>query len=142
MLRRRTPELEVFLVHPGGPFWQRKDMGAWSTPKGEVSAGEDFLAAARREFEEETGIMEESLFLSLGDIRQSGGKIVTAWAFERDCSPAIRRNTFCIEWPPRSGTLQEFPEVDRGDWFSLTEARSHMLSGQTKFLDRLVSQLQ
>ena len=141
MFRRRTPELEVFLVHPGGPFWRRKDMGAWSVPKGEVLPGEEPLAAARREFEEETGIVPQGPFVSLGEARQSGGKIVTAWAFERDCLPAIRSNTFSMEWPPKSGRVQEFPEVDRGEWFSLSEARGRLLSGQVVFLDRLVSQL-
>ena len=138
MFRRREGSLEVFLVHPGGPFWAKKDSGAWSIPKGEYTEGEDPRAAALREFEEETGWAPRGEFLPLGQIRQAGGKIVTAWAFEGDCDPAsIRSNTFSIEWPPRSGKAQEFPEIDRAAWFPLEIAREKILKGQTAFLDRL-----
>jgi len=139
MFRRRDKELNVFLVHPGGPFWQKKDLGAWSIPKGEVSAGEDLLVTAKREFEEETGIAPQGEFITLGEIKQAGGKFVTAWAFELDCSPTIQSNTFSMEWPPKSGRMQEFPEVDRAEWFSLKEARIRILSAQIVFLDRLLT---
>jgi len=135
---RRAPELEVFLVHPGGPFWAKKDIGVWTIPKGEYDDGEEPLAAARREFEEETGSAAEGQFLALGEVKQSGGKVVTAWALERDLDPgAIRSNTFSMEWPPRSGKMREFPEIDRAAWFSLTEAREKLIAAQTAFLDRL-----
>ena len=140
MYRRRNAELEVFLVHPGGPFWAKKDLGVWSIPKGEYTEEEQPLAAAKREFIEETGFQPSSSFVELGEIRQPGGKHVTAWAFEGDCDPAaLRSNTFEIEWPPRSGRQKEFPEVDRGAWFSITEARQRINRGQIPFLDRLVS---
>src|SRR5437868_6289949 len=119
MFRRRGQHLEVFLVHPGGPFWQKKEIGAWSIPKGEYLDGEDELAAAKREFEEETGIKPEGEFIPLGKVTQPGGKVVTAWALEGDCSTTIRSNTFSMEWPPKSGQTQEFPEVDRANWFRL-----------------------
>jgi predicted NUDIX family NTP pyrophosphohydrolase len=143
MFRRSRPELEVFLVHPGGPFWQKKDLGAWSIPKGESTTGEDGLAAAKREFEEETGIKPVGEFLPLDDIKQPSGKVITAWAFEGNCDPAeIRSNVFSIEWPPKSGRTQEFPEVDRAAWFSIENARTHILRGQVGFLDRLTECLQ
>src|SRR5579862_4306310 len=141
MFRRRKTGPEVFLVHPGGPFWQKKDAGVWSIPKGELSPGEDPLAAARREFEEETGIIPESEFTSLGEIRQASGKIVTAWSFEGDHPSTIRSNTFSMEWPPKSGRTQEFPEVDRAEWFSIDEARRRINPAQTPFLDRLLEHL-
>jgi len=141
MFRRPEIDLEVFLVHPGGPFWRKKNFGAWSIPKGEVAAGEDALAAARREFEEETGIKPESEFIELGEIKQPSGKIVIAWAFEGDCTAEIRSNTFSLEWPPKSGRVQEFPEVDRAEWFSLHDARERILRGQIGFLDRLVTHI-
>ena len=138
MFRRCGPKLEVLLVHPGGPFWKNKDLGSWSIPKGEYSAEEDALAAAKREFEEETGFKPDGEFLPLNHIKQPSGKVVTAWAFEGDCSPAeICSNVFSMEWPPKSGKTREFPEVDRADWFSLEEAKVHILKGQTGFLDRL-----
>jgi predicted NUDIX family NTP pyrophosphohydrolase len=138
MYRRRAGGLEVFLVHPGGPFWARKDQGAWSIPKGEYQPNEDPLAAARREFAEETGIVPEGEFIALTPLRQSGGKIVHAFAFEGDCDPqAIRSNSFVIEWPPRSGRQQEFPEVDRAGWFSLEAAKHKLLSGQVVLLEEL-----
>ena len=142
MFRKCDAEVQVFLVHPGGPFWKKKDEGAWSIPKGEYEAGEDPLAAAKREFQEETGINPDGEFISLDRIKQPSGKVITAWAFEGDCSPkAIRSNTFSMEWPPKSGHKQEFPEVDRADWFNLDDARKRILKGQTGFLDRLMARL-
>jgi len=142
LYRGSGPALEVFLVHPGGPFWMKKDDGAWSIPKGEYTEGEDGLAAARREFEEETGFAIDGEFLALGEIKQAGGKLVTAWALAGDIDAAsIRSNTFSIEWPPRSGKQQEFPEVDRAGWFSMVEARVKILHSQTVLLDRLEAQL-
>ncbi len=139
MYRRRSRELEVFLVHPGGPFWSKKDLGAWSIPKGEYLEGEEPLEAAIREFEEETGFSPKGTFAGLGDLKQPGGKIVTAWAFEGDCDPAkLKSNTFLMEWPPRSGRQIEVPEVDRGCWYSIEDARRRLLPGQRAFLDRLL----
>jgi len=143
MFRRRPSELEILLVHPGGPFWRKKDLGAWSIPKGEYMEGETALGAAKREFEEETGIKPIGEFIPLDEIRQPSGKIITAWAFEGDCSPKeIRSNLFTMEWPPKSGKTQEFPEIDRAAWFSLEDARARILKGQLGFLDRLVARLQ
>lgn len=139
MFKGRGQGLEVFLVHPGGPFWQNKDIGAWSIPKGEYLSGGDELTTAKREFEEETGIKPEGEFIPLGNSTQPGGKVVTAWALEGDCSTMIRSNTFSIEWPPKSGEWQEFPEVDRANWFPLDEARRRINKGQIKFLDRLMA---
>ena len=114
LYRRSERGTEVFLVHPGGPFWAKKDLGAWSIPKGEYAEDEAALAAARREFQEETGFAIEGDFLDLGTVRQTGGKLVTAWALEGDCDPsAVHSNTFEMEWPPRSGKKQTFPEIDR-----------------------------
>jgi predicted NUDIX family NTP pyrophosphohydrolase len=142
MFRGRHGALEVFLVHPGGPFWKNKDDGAWSIPKGEYSQGEDRLEAARREFREETGFEPGTELIPLGEARQPSGKIVTVWAFEGDCDPAgLRSNTFSIEWPPKSGQSREFPEVDRADWFPIDIARTKILKGQLSFLDRLGSKL-
>jgi predicted NUDIX family NTP pyrophosphohydrolase len=131
--------IEVFLVHPGGPYWTRKDQGAWSLPKGLVDPGEDPLDTARREFAEETGnAPPDGPFVPLGEVRQAGGKIVTAWGAEGDVDAAtIASNTFRMEWPPRSGREQEFPEVDRAAWFTPDEARERILAGQRPFLDRL-----
>jgi len=139
LFRRRNLALEVFLVHPGGPFWKNKDLGAWSIPKGEFETGDDPLQAAQREFEEETGShLAPGPFISLGEVRQKGGKIVTAWAIEGDIDAAnIRSNTFTMEWPPRSAKSQQFLEVDRAAWFGLAEAREKLLAGQHPFLDRL-----
>jgi predicted NUDIX family NTP pyrophosphohydrolase len=135
LYRVREGTLEVFLVHPGGPFWAKKDLGAWSIPKGEIDEGEEPLEAARREFEEETGFTPEGMFRELTPVRQRSGKIVHAWAVEGDCeSAAIRSNTFSMEWPPRSGRQQEFPEVDRAGWFSIPEARERILDGQQALL--------
>jgi predicted NUDIX family NTP pyrophosphohydrolase len=142
MFRRRAAGIEFFLVHPGGPFWKNKDLGAWSIPKGEYQEGEDALAAAKREFEEETGIAPRGEFLPLGEVKQSGGKIVTAWAFEGDGdADKIRSNTFSMEWPPKSGKLREFPEVDRAEWFLIEAARQKILKSQADFLDRLLAQI-
>jgi len=133
-------DLCVLLVHPGGPFWRRKDEGAWSIPKGEVEAGEDSAAAARREFAEELGAMPLGPLEPLGTIRQAGGKWVEAFAVEGDLDPdAIRSNGFEIEWPPRSGQMQVFPEIDRAAWFALPIARQKILASQSAFLDRLES---
>lgn len=139
---RCDPELQVFLVHPGGPFWARRDAGAWSIPKGEVDAGAPLLDEAIREFREETGIEPSGPFLPLGSIRQAGGKQVTAWAFEAAIDPAVvQSNTFRMEWPPRSGTVREFPEIDRAGWFTVKEAREKLVAGQRPLLDRLIEQV-
>ena len=139
MYRSRNSELEVFVVHPGGRFWSKKDLGAWSIPKGEYVNDEEPLEVARREFEEETGFSSKGNFIGLGDLKQPGGKIVTAWAFEGDCDPKkLRSNTFMMEWPPRSGRQIEVPEVDRGCWYSIEDARRRMLPCQRVFLDRLL----
>jgi predicted NUDIX family NTP pyrophosphohydrolase len=142
LYRSAAGGLEVLLVHPGGPLWQRKDLGAWSIPKGEIGPGEDPLAAARREFREETGWSAEGEALALGTVRQKGGKVVHAWAVRGDADPReLRSNTFEIEWPPRSGRRRSFPEVDRAEWFDLAEARQRILSAQADFLDALVAAL-
>ncbi|MGH9349862.1 MAG: NUDIX domain-containing protein [Vicinamibacterales bacterium] len=134
--------IEVLLVHPGGPFWARKDQGAWSIPKGEVSGDEDPFRAALREFAEEMGEAATGDFLALEPRRQAGGKRVHAWAVRADFDPArLRSNTFSIEWPPRSGRWQDFPEIDRAAWFPLEEARVMILEGQVGFLDELESRL-
>jgi predicted NUDIX family NTP pyrophosphohydrolase len=132
--------VEVLLVHPGGPFWARKDAGAWSIPKGEYEDGEDPLACALREFEEETGTrLDATDVVELGSVRQKSGKQVTAWAVAGDLDPAtVRSNTFAMEWPPRSGRQAEFPEVDRAEWFGVEVAREKLVSGQVELLDRLV----
>ncbi len=124
LLFRRAPAgVEVLLVHPGGPFWAKKDVGAWSIPKGLADEGEDLLAAAKREFLEETGMPVEGEFLDLGAHKQPSGKTIVAWACEGDFDPAsLKSNTFSVEWPPRSGRMAEFPEVDRAAWFSIDEA--------------------
>ena len=142
IMYRKSATLEVFLVHPGGPFWAKKDKHAWSIPKGEYGDEEQPLQAAQREFYEETGVTAHAPFLELGTIRQGGGKVVAAWAFEGDCDPADLTSNQCqIEWPPRSGRMQTFPEVDRGGWFSLPLAREHLLQGQLPLLDALWSAL-
>lgn len=138
LYRIREGELEVFLVHPGGPFWATKDLGVWSIPKGEIDEGEDPLGAARREFEEETGFRPGEVFRELMPVRQRSGKIVHAWAVEGDCDPAaIRSNTFEMEWPPRSGRVLDIPEVDRGGWFGIPQAREKILDGQRPLLAQL-----
>lgn len=136
--RRRGDGVEVFLVHPGGPFWVKKDEGSWSIPKGEYEEGEESLDVARREFFEETGFEVNGEFLAVGQVKQAGGKVVTAWAVEGDFDPAsLRSNTFEMEWPPGSGRMQRFPEVDRGGWFSVDAAREKILESQVPLLDRL-----
>jgi len=138
MYRRPRGVLEVFLVHPGGPFWQKKDAGSWSIPKGEYMPGEDPLEAAKREFQEETSFMASGEFIPLTPRKQPSGKIISAWAFEGDCdASAIKSNTFLIEWPPRSGREQEFPEVDRAGWFSIPVAKEKIIKGQSGFLEEL-----
>lgn len=138
MYRIRNGELQVFLVHPGGPYWARKDLGSWTIPKGEYADTEYPLDAAKREFREETGFAAGGAFLELGEIKQTGGKVVAAWAFEGDCDPADLISNLCeIEWPPRSQKRLEIPEVDRGEWFSIPDARERVLGGQRPLLDRL-----
>jgi predicted NUDIX family NTP pyrophosphohydrolase len=142
MFRRTRGELEVFLVHPGGPFCSKKDAGVWSVPKGLVAeheSNESPLEAARREFGEETGFPVHEPLFDLGTVTQKGGKTVHAWAFEADADPAaMRSNTFSLEWPPKSGRFQEIPEVDRGDFFSLPAARDKINAAQVEFLERLL----
>ena len=143
LYRGSDDALEVLLVHPGGPFWARKDAGAWSIPKGEYEDGEDPRACALREFEEETGTaLPPGELIDLGEIRQKGGKVVTAWAAAGDLdAAAVRSNTFAMEWPPRSGRQTEFPEIDRAGWFGVEEAREKLNAAQTEFLDRLLDRL-
>jgi predicted NUDIX family NTP pyrophosphohydrolase len=135
---------EVMLVHMGGPFWQRRDVGAWSIPKGEYQPSEDPLAAARREFTEETGLTApQGKPIDLGEVRQSGAKIVHAWAVEADLDVSrIESNTFELEWPRRSGRVQRFPEVDRAEWFDLERAREKLVRGQVAFLEKLVKEIE
>jgi predicted NUDIX family NTP pyrophosphohydrolase len=136
--RRRAGDIEVLLVHPGGPFWARRDAGAWSIPKGEYSDSEDAEVAARREFVEETGWTIDGELKPLGEIRQKAGKAVTAFAAEGDFDPAnLKSNSFDMEWPPKSGRVASFPEVDRAGWFGLAEAREKIIEGQRSLLDRL-----
>jgi predicted NUDIX family NTP pyrophosphohydrolase len=143
LFRGSKADLEVFLVHPGGPFWARRDAGAWSIPKGEYSGDEDALAAAKREFQEETGVAVSGDFVSLGEVKQAGGKRVKAWALKHDLNPAtFKSNTFELEWPQRSGKIREFPEVDAGNWFSLAVARGKIVKAQEELLTRLVDQLE
>jgi len=138
LYRRRQGNLEVFLVHPGGPFWAKKDEGAWSLPKGEHGDDEDPLDAARREFKEETGFTAQGPFQSLTPLKQKSGKLVEAFACEGEADPEkLRSNTFPLEWPPHSGKHQEFPEVDRAAWFSLKEAKKKIHPGQKGFLEEL-----
>jgi predicted NUDIX family NTP pyrophosphohydrolase len=139
MYHLRAGRLEVFLVHPGGPYFAKKDRGFWGIPKGEYEPDEHPLAAARREFTEETGFPAAGDFLPLGEIRQKGGKLLTAWAFAGDCDPStLHSNTCQIEWPPRSRRTLTIPEVDAGRWFSLPEARDFMREDQLPLLDRLL----
>ena len=139
MYRSPGAGIELLLVHPGGPFWATRDWGAWSIPKGEYADGEDALAVAKREFEEETGARPQGDFLPLGDLVQSGRKIVTAWALEGDFDPAgLISNRFEVEWPSKSGRKAWFPEVDRAAWFSPAEARRKILPGQGEFITRLL----
>jgi len=131
---------EVFLVHPGGPFWKNKDEGAWTIPKGEYDDSEDPLAAAIREFKEETGYNLKGEFKSLGHIQQKAGKVVSAWAIQGDVNEVnVKSNLFEMEWPPKSGKKQSFPEIDRASWFSLSQAREKINSSQAQFLDQLIT---
>lgn len=142
LYRRVEGAIEILAVHPGGPFWARKDDGAWSIPKGELAPGEVPEARARIEFEEELGVPLEGALLPLGAIRQAGGKRVHAFAVEGDFDPArLRSNTFSMEWPPRSGKRQEFPEIDRAEWFDLAAARTKINPGQLPLLDQLAALL-
>ena len=142
MYRHAGDELEVFLVHPGGPFWAKKEAGSWSIPKGEYTSDEEPLAAARREFKEETGFDVEGDFIPLAAIKQKGGKIVSAWAIEGSIdADAIQSNMFSMEWPPKSGRQTEFPEVDRAGWFSVDEARIKLNAGQVPLVDALCNHL-
>jgi predicted NUDIX family NTP pyrophosphohydrolase len=138
LYRVRNGSLEVFLVHPGGPFWAKKDTGAWSIPKGELADGEERFDAAVREFREETGFEVRGEPTPLTPVRQQGGKTIHAWAFEGDCdSSALRSNSFSMEWPARSGLYHDFPEVDRGAWFSLEEATRKINPAQASLLAEL-----
>jgi predicted NUDIX family NTP pyrophosphohydrolase len=142
LLYRTRSKLEVFLVHPGGPYWAKKDLGAWTIPKGEFDEGEDPLTAAQREFHEETGCGLSGPFHPLNAIEQPSGKVVHAWAVAGDCdATAITSNMFSMEWPPKSGQQRDFPEIDRAQWFELAEARRRILSGQVGFLEQLESLL-
>jgi predicted NUDIX family NTP pyrophosphohydrolase len=144
MFRQKRPELEVLLVHPGGPFFRNKDAGAWTIPKGEATADEDLLTRARLEFREELGIEAAPRdFIELGTVKQKGGKTVHAWAFEGELPPsfAFVSNTFAMEWPPRSGRTQEFPEIDRAEFFPIQLAKEKINPAQIEFLDRLVEYL-
>jgi predicted NUDIX family NTP pyrophosphohydrolase len=134
---------EVLLVHPGGPFWARKDAGAWSIPKGEYGDDEDPRACALREFEEETGrALPPAELIDLGNVKQKGGKVVTAWAAEGDLdAESVRSNTFTMEWPPRSGRMAEFPEIDRAGWFGIDAAREKLVPAQAELLDRLLERV-
>ena len=138
MYRIHDGELQMLLAHPGGPFFKNKDYGAWTIPKGEIESGEDLLEAAKREFEEETGVTPIGPFIALAAIKQKGGKIVHAWAFKGDCDPAaIVSNTFTMEWPPKSGQQVEFPEIDRADFFDLATAKRKIKAGQEALIEQL-----
>jgi predicted NUDIX family NTP pyrophosphohydrolase len=142
LYRLKTGQAEVLLVHPGGPLWARKDAGAWSIPKGEPLPEEDLLDAARRELREETGLAVEGPFLPLEPVRQSGGKLVHAWAVEGNgAADASHSNLFTMEWPPRSGEMRQFPEVDRAAWFGLADAKGKILKGQAGLIDQLQDML-
>ena len=142
MYRRDPGGWSVLLVHPGGPFWAKQDLGAWSIPKGEYAAGEDPLAVAVREFEEETGARLKGEFRPLGEVRQAGGKRVLAWALEGDLDPAgLTSNSFELEWPPKSGRKRIFPEIDRAEWFAPQAAREKILPGQRELIERLARML-
>ena len=138
--KRSGPGIEVFLVHPGGPFWAKKDLGAWSIPKGEFGDDEDGLTAARREFSEEVGQNIDGTFIALTPVKQRGGKIVHAWAVEGEVdAAAVKSNAFEMEWPPRSGRTARFPEVDRGQWFPTAEALRRILPSQAPILEELLA---
>ena len=139
-LKNKIPE--VLLVHPGGPFWKNKDAGSWSIPKGEFIAGENALEAAKRELREETGIDFDGHFIELTPVKQKGGKVVFAWALEADIDPLlIQSNNFEMEWPPRSGKLLQFPEIDKGEWFTIAEGKHKINGSQSAFIDELIVKL-
>ena len=139
LFRQRDKKVQVLLAHPGGPFWSRKDQGVWTIPKGLIGPSESLLSAAQREFAEETGYRPGGEAIPLGSAKQPGGKVVHVWAIEEDWDPAdLQSNTFEMEWPPRSGRRQSFPELDRASWFGIAEARLKILKGQAVFLDRLL----
>ena len=140
MYRLCRGQLQVLLAHPGGPFFKNKDVGVWSIPKGEVEPGEDMLDTARREFQEETRIVPSGPYIALTPVKQKGGKVVHAWAFEGDCDPAaIVSNTFKIEWPPRSGQWKQFPEIDRAEFFDSKTARTKINAAQIPLIEELES---
>ena len=142
LYRIQQKSIEVFLVHPGGPFWSKKDEGAWSIPKGEFNENEEPLAAAKREFQEETGIKISGDFIALSPVKQKGGKMVYAWAVEGDIDPEkIKSNHFEIEWPPRSGKMKSFPEIDKAAWFHLNEAQKKIIEAQSAFIKELESKI-
>jgi predicted NUDIX family NTP pyrophosphohydrolase len=142
LYRKKENRLEVLLIHPGGPFWVKKDLGAWSIPKGEIGSEEDHLAAAKREFEEEVGFAPAGEFLPLGSVVEKSGKTVHAWAFEGDCDPkSIKSDTFTIEWPPRSGRQQTFPEADRAEFFDDETAKQKINPAQAEFLSKLLEKV-
>jgi predicted NUDIX family NTP pyrophosphohydrolase len=142
LYRFNERNLQVMLIHPGGPFWAKKDDGVWSIPKGIYEEGENSLDAAKREFREETGHEVDGEFIGLGEVKQSSPKIVHVWALEYDFDTSkIVSNTFSLEWPPKSGITREYPEVDRGQWFDVREARKKILKGQLEFLDRLMEKI-
>jgi len=139
LYKKSAGELFVFLVHPGGPFFAKKDLGAWSIPKGEFSEGEEPLTAARREFYEETGVQIDGPFMELSPIKLKSGKMIFAWACEGDLDTAkIKSNTFDLEWPPKSGRIQSFPEIDKGDWFPTAVAKTKINERQSAFIDQLI----
>ncbi|HZD58767.1 MAG TPA: NUDIX domain-containing protein [Anaerolineales bacterium] len=141
LYRQKNDQLEILLVHPGGPFWKKKDLGAWSIPKGEF-ADEDPLSAAKREFEEEIGMPIDGEMIALTPQQQKAGKVVHAWAVEGDLNPEeIRSNTFEMEWPPKSGKKQAFPEIDRAEWFPVQTARKKINQGQVAFIQELIEKL-
>ena len=143
LYRIQQNNIEIFLVHPGGPFWSKKDDGAWSIPKGEFNENEEPLAAAKREFEEETGIKISGDFMQLSPVKQKGGKMVYAWAVEGDIDPEkIKSNSFELEWPPRSGKMKSFPEIDKAGWFHLSDAQKKILEAQSALIRELVSKIQ
>ncbi len=143
LYRRAAGGLEVMLVHPGGPYWARKDEGSWSIPKGEIEPGEEALAAARREFEEETGATVQGEFVPLQSVKLRSGKVVHAWALQADFDTAgLRSNLFSMEWPPKSGEQREFPEADRAAWFGIDQARLKIHPGQAPLLDYLLAHLE
>lgn len=143
LYRRKNEQPEFFLVHPGGPFWQKKDLGSWTIPKGEFTEEEDALTAAIREFREETGISISGNFIKLSPVKQKAGKLIHAWALEGDIDPTIiSSNTFSIEWPPKSGKRKEFPEVDKADWFGFDMAVQKINPAQANFINELLQQMQ